>query len=257
MSVQREVCWKQVFFQPVKICADGHHGPASRIANRLRAATNRRCYIFKDRRFVLIAADFPCTSMDTRNIAEKMDLALLVETLERELEHEPDLAIKHKPRLQRLLEEFPVNMDELQTFAHFDPSRNYTRNLISTDNETYALMLLCWNPGKYSPVHDHPTDGCWVKIIQGNVNEVRYEKQNGKLIESSNVVLTSGVTYMDDSFGLHKVGNPHAKLNAISMHLYSPPYEKCRVWFDTDNVHKSSVSVANYYSEFGKKVEYS
>ncbi|KAF1776252.1 RmlC-like jelly roll fold [Phytophthora cactorum] len=168
-----------------------------------------------------------------------------------------DLAQLHKPKLQQLLEDFPVNMEELQRFAHFDPSRNYTRNLISTDNETYALMLLCWNPGKYSPVHDHPTDGCWVKIIQGQVNEVRYEKQNGKLVETSNVVFTSGVTYMDDSFGLHKVGNPHAEINAISMHLYSPPYEKCCVWFDTDNADKSSVSVANYYTEYGEKVEYS
>ncbi|KAG1688754.1 hypothetical protein DVH05_008758 [Phytophthora capsici] len=186
-----------------------------------------------------------------------MDLAQLVETLERELGRDPEIAIKHKPKLQKLLEDFPVNMEELQRFAHFDPSRNYTRNLISTDNETYALMLLCWNPGKYSPVHDHPSDGCWVKVIQGHVNEVRYEKQNGKLVETSNVVFTSGVTYMDDSFGLHKVGNPHEETNAISMHLYSPPYEKCRVWFDTEDANQSSVSVANYYTEYGEKVEYS
>ncbi|EGZ29860.1 hypothetical protein PHYSODRAFT_476031 [Phytophthora sojae] len=186
-----------------------------------------------------------------------MDLAQLVETLERELGRDPELAIKHKPKLQQLLEDFPVNMEELQRFAHFDPSRNYTRNLISTDNETYALMLLCWNRGKYSPIHDHPTDGCWVKVIQGHVNEVRYQKQDDKLVETSNIVLTSGVTYMDDSFGLHKVGNPSQECDAISMHLYSPPYEKCRVWFDTEDADKSSVSVANYYTEYGEKVEFS
>ncbi|RLN57572.1 hypothetical protein BBJ28_00018331 [Nothophytophthora sp. Chile5] len=191
--------------------------------------------------------------------AVPMDLAQLVETLERELERSPELPIKNKPKLQQLLEcvNFPVNMAELQQFAHFDPSRNYTRNLISTDNETYALMLLCWNRGKYSPIHDHPTDGCWVKVIQGFVNEVRYQRQDGKLVETSNVVLTSGVTYMDDSLGLHKVGNPHAEIDAISMHLYAPPYEKCHVWLDTEHADKSSVSVANYYTEFGQKVEYS
>ncbi|KAF4323229.1 hypothetical protein BBO99_00003051 [Phytophthora kernoviae] len=181
----------------------------------------------------------------------------LVETLERELERDPQIAMKNKPKLQKLLEDFPVNMTELQRFAHFDPSRNYTRNLISTDNETYALMLLCWNRGKYSPIHDHPSDGCWVKVIQGHVNEVRYERQNGKLVESSNVVFTSGVTYMDDSLGLHKVGNPHSELDAISMHLYSPPYEKCHVWFDVEDADKASVSVANYYTEYGEKVEFS
>ncbi|KAK1947428.1 hypothetical protein P3T76_001438 [Phytophthora citrophthora] len=33
-----------------------------------------------------------------------MDLAQLVETLERELGRDPELAIKHKPKLQQLLE---------------------------------------------------------------------------------------------------------------------------------------------------------
>jgi cysteine dioxygenase len=146
-------------------------------------------------------------------------------------------------------------MKELQRFAMFDPSRNYTRNLISTDHETYALMLLCWNKGKYSPIHDHPSDGCWVKVIQGTVNEVRYEKRNGKLAETSNICLNNGVTYMDDSLGYHKVGNPSTEIDAITMHLYSPPYEKCRVWFDTEDSEKSSIAVSNYYSEFGQKVE--
>lgn len=149
-----------------------------------------------------------------------------------------------------------MSSDELQQFTHFDASRNYTRNLISTDHETYALMLICWNRGKYSPIHDHPSDGCWVKVIQGFVHEVRYQRDGPTLVETANTVLTSGVTYMDDSLGLHKIGNPHAEVDAITMHLYSPPYEKCRVWFDPSDADKSSVAVSNYYTEFGQKVEY-
>lgn len=203
------------------------------------------------------AASFEIPLKAPQKTAGSMDLSQLVETLERELEVNPEVAIKNKPKLKKLLEDFPVNMKELKRFAHFDPSRNYTRNLISTDNETYALMLLCWNRGKYSPIHDHPSDGCWVKVIQGYVNEVRYRPEHGKLVETSNVTFTKGVTYMDDSLGLHKVGNPNLTVDAISMHLYSPPYEKCRVWFDTEDADKSSVSVANYYTEYGEKVEYS
>ena len=37
----------------------------------------------------------------------------------------------------------------------FDASKNYTRNLIATDDETFTLMLLCWNADKESPIHDH------------------------------------------------------------------------------------------------------
>lgn len=40
-------------------------------------------------------------NMDT---GAPMDLAQLVETLERELGRDPELAVKHKPKLQQLLE---------------------------------------------------------------------------------------------------------------------------------------------------------
>jgi cysteine dioxygenase len=146
-------------------------------------------------------------------------------------------------------------MQELHAFAHFDASRNYTRNLISTDHETYALMLLCWNRGKYSPIHDHPSDGCWVKAVQGEIHEVRYARDGAQLVETASVRLTSGVTYMDDSLGFHKVGNPRDDTDAITMHLYAPPYDKCRIWFDPADADKSSIAVSTYYSEFGEKVE--
>ncbi|TYZ63172.1 hypothetical protein PybrP1_002067 [[Pythium] brassicae (nom. inval.)] len=187
------------------------------------------------------------------------DLAALVAALEAELLHneqQKHLPLHKKTNLQALLESYEPDMDELAQFVHFDASRNYTRNLISTDHETYALMVLCWNRGKYSLIHDHPSDGCWVKVVQGFVNEVRYQKQGGALAETANVVLSSGVTYMDDSLGLHKVGNPREDVDAITMHLYSPPYEKCRVWFDPSDADKSSVAVSTYYTEFGEKVEF-
>jgi cysteine dioxygenase len=46
--------------------------------------------------------------------------------------------------------------------------------LIATDGATFSLMLLCWNPGKFSPIHDHPSDGCWLRVLEGAVQEVRY-----------------------------------------------------------------------------------
>lgn len=45
---------------------------------------------------------------------------------------------------------------EWREYALFDCMKNYTRNLIATDDETFTLLLLCWNPDKGSPIHDHP-----------------------------------------------------------------------------------------------------
>jgi len=183
----------------------------------------------------------------------------LVEVIEEEVcDNEPgvdNMPFDKKSRIEDALKKFSGSMDELQRFALFDYSKNYVRNLIATDHETYALILLCWSPGKYSPIHDHPCDGCWVKAIKGAVNEVRYQadKETGKLVEVQDETFDSGVTYMHDSMGYHKVGNPHPEEGAITLHLYSPPVEKCSFWLNTDDVSESKQGVCTYYSEYGVK----
>jgi hypothetical protein len=49
-----------------------------------------------------------------------------------------------------------LGLGEWRKYALFDSSKHYTRNLIATDDETFTLLLLCWNPAKESPIHDHP-----------------------------------------------------------------------------------------------------
>mmetsp|Transcript_32952 Transcript_32952/g.75894 ORF Transcript_32952/g.75894 Transcript_32952/m.75894 type:complete len:159 (-) Transcript_32952:749-1225(-) len=67
---------------------------------------------------------------------------------------------------------------DLATYAHFEPTRNYTRNLVATDGKHFTLLLLCWNPGHESPIHNHPCDGCWMKVVKGTVQECRYEESS-------------------------------------------------------------------------------
>lgn len=62
----------------------------------------------------------------------------------------------------------------LSRHSYMDPSKKYSRNLIATDDERYTLLMVCWNPGKESPIHDHPSDGCWMRVMHGNIQESRY-----------------------------------------------------------------------------------
>lgn len=144
---------------------------------------------------------------------------------------------------------------DMHRHAHFDTTRNYTRNLISTDHETYTLLLLCWNPNMASPIHDHPCDGCWMQTVSGQVQEKRYCKDplTGFLTCTHDETFHEGqVAFIDDSMGLHSVGNPSASLPAITLHLYSPPFEKCKIWLDER--HKPSTSLMCNYTEHGSKV---
>lgn len=47
------------------------------------------------------------------------------------------------------------------------------------------------------------------------------------------------VAYIDDSIGLHKVINRSLENPAVTLHIYTPPYVKCRV-FDSERVGKDN-----------------
>ena len=150
-----------------------------------------------------------------------------------------------------------LSQDDYLKFAKFDYSRGYTRNLVGTDNKTYTLLVLCWTPGKFSPIHDHPCDGCWMKVLQGQVNECRYvttsTTSDGSLECIQDVTADEGeVIYIEDSMGLHKVGNPSPDIPAVTLHLYSPPFQQCKIWLD-ENRSPNQVTMCNF-SEYGKSV---
>jgi len=128
----------------------------------------------------------------------------------------------------RLFRQTNISPCDWQKYALFDKNKQYTRNLISTDHETYTLLLLCWNPGQESPIHDHPCDGCWLKVLVGGIQEIRYDT---KLNPVSQIDCRAGeISYITNNLGYHKVGNP-TRTPAVTLHLYAPPFESCRCWY--------------------------
>ena len=86
--------------------------------------------------------------------------------------------------------------------------------------------MLVWNPHKESPIHDHPCNGCWVRVLENSVKEMVYEKnaENQLEVTADNLYEEGGVTWMHDIKGYHKIGNPNDSI-AVTMHVYSPPFE--------------------------------
>jgi len=112
-------------------------------------------------------------------------------------------------KLTRLLEDLDLSLGELSRYAHFCNSKKYTRNLIASD-KNFTLMLLCWTPGKESPIHDHPCEGCWMRVCTGRIRETVYQRHasSNSLSELKSRAGNAGdVLYVDDSIGLHKVGS--------------------------------------------------
>lgn len=160
-------------------------------------------------------------------------------------------------KLKQLMLDYPSKYDDWKTYAFGDRSRAYTRNLVDEGNGKSNLLILCWTPGKGSPIHDHADAHCVMKILQGSLSETRYDfpKDNGKALEPVTETLyeENEVTYMADELGLHKISNPDPEIMAVSLHLYTPPNaakEGCNI-FDEKTGRRSHVCQNNFYSRFG------
>ncbi|OJJ04083.1 hypothetical protein ASPVEDRAFT_43532 [Aspergillus versicolor CBS 583.65] len=134
--------------------------------------------------------------------------------------------------IQRLMERYTSNQDDWLRFALGDSTRSYTRNLIDEGNGKSNLLILVWNPGRSSAIHDHANAHCVMKVLKGTLQETLYTWPDQERIEHGQVsppqvkkVTTYGenqVTYMSDKLGLHKIHNPDPNNVAISLHrMYS------------------------------------
>lgn len=106
----------------------------------------------------------------------------------------------------------------------------YTRNCLA-DTENFELILLCWQAGQFSPIHDHGGEECWVKIIDGDFKETIYtQNPNGNLERvRSNYAKTDDITYMTDTMGFHRLKNQSSQ-RSLSLHLYAKPIRNCQIF---------------------------
>lgn len=163
-------------------------------------------------------------------------------------------------------------------FALGDPSRAYTRNLIDDVNGNANLLILVWNPGKSSPAHCHSNAHCLMKVLSGTLEETLYSWPEGAspmqpreateadiaprkpsherqmTVLRKSILGRDEVTYINDSLGVHRIGNMTDQV-AISLHLYTPPWAAkygCQIFNEkTGQVHRTTQ--CGFYSIDGVK----
>ncbi|XP_063312996.1 cysteine dioxygenase type 1 [Pelobates fuscus] len=159
--------------------------------------------------------------------------------------------------VQNIVESYESNPLDWAKYAKFDQYR-YTRNLVDEGNGKFNLMILCWGEGHGSSIHDHTDSHCFLKILQGNLKETLYDwpkKKNGAMVQKSEGVLKLNTcAYINDSIGLHRVENPSHTETAVSLHLYSPPFDQCHT-FDQRTGHKNVVKMT-FWSKHGERTPF-
>lgn len=142
----------------------------------------------------------------------------------------------------QFLSEHPVEVETITKYFHW--SRNfYTRNLIYKDAR-FELMAICWDKGQVSRVHNHSEQKCWMMVPVGrlrgqNFRVVDIDEKTGfcKLEETDEFDLSDCLAAkVELEEPVHQILNlPEFDERAVSLHIYSKPYDKCLSYCrDTD-----------------------
>ena len=129
-------------------------------------------------------------------------------------------------------------------------SECYTRNCI-VENEKFELILLCWEKGQITPIHDHGGEECWVKIIEGEFRETIYKVDEAGELRTikSTISRTGDISYMVDFMGCHRLENL-SDARSMSLHLYAKPIRKCNAFDEGSRKFVNRDLVYSTVSEF-------
>jgi len=160
-----------------------------------------------------------------------------IQTLVEGLRQLPQEAFDQTETVRRFLQETPVDAESLSPYLTWD-RQHYTRNLIDR-TPLYELMAICWETGQASSVHNHRDQMCWMAVPMGrlqveNFHLVHQDLQAGRCqLEPLNTVEMNlhNPCAVDPSDPVHRVVNAREfNQRAVSLHVYSRPFETCVVY---------------------------
>ena len=128
-------------------------------------------------------------------------------------------------RWQRDLE---VCFEELADRIRFSPT-GYQRNLVR-EGPFYRMLVLCWTPGQFSPIHDHAGSTCAVRVIRGTASETVCQQTEHEVLQQTSHWV-SGDVFGGSDGDIHAVGNfaPN-DTPLVTLHVYSPPLTRMSLY---------------------------
>jgi cysteine dioxygenase len=149
-----------------------------------------------------------------------------------------------------------VDPASLEPFLYFC-DEHYTRNLVHR-TPIFELIAICWHIGQKSPIHNHCNQECWMAAPVGRV-----QVHNFKLIRKDDataycelapskhfVIDRDSPQDVDPGEPIHLVVNPSSYgARAVTLHVYSKPYDTCEV-YDMKTNHYKFAKLINT-TEFG------
>ena len=131
--------------------------------------------------------------------------------------------------VSKFLDKKTLNKNEINDYSLF-LNHKYARNLVYKDRN-FEILVVCWKPGQKAPIHGHEGEKCWMRIEAGSLQISNYRLLSSnpislKLLSQDH--LDEGC--LDGPAEIHSVENISNE-NAISLHVYTKPFNKCDVFY--------------------------
>lgn len=216
-------------------------------------------------RRMLASVPNPVPGLPPENNNNFVDLPTLVKQLCDELPPHPAVGAPINgsvvARVKEVLQQTRLNPREWEQHAVYRRGR-YTRNIVGYSPNQFIALLLCWEKGQQSPIHDHSGAHCFIKMLSGQLRERKFawaadgtvgteEAGEAPLMDASKQ--EKSVSFMHDSLGLHRIENPSSTEVAVSLHIYSPPFRECLVFPPTGGTPKTAPMVSIFEPESARK----
>ncbi|QKF93501.1 cysteine dioxygenase type I [Fadolivirus algeromassiliense] len=119
--------------------------------------------------------------------------------------------------LRYLIETY--NGTDWESFIKFSNEKYLKNNVFS--NDQIDIFVICWNNNQKSGIHDHPENGCLLRLMQGSLQEDVYVKNNNDYEHiRTNYLHSNGISYKEGKSCIHNIINGDQK--TVSLHIYSP-----------------------------------
>jgi cysteine dioxygenase len=127
-------------------------------------------------------------------------------------------------RVRTLLEVSAVILNDVREFVVF-ASDHYRRNLLGI-GPWQEILVICWQSGQRSPIHNHAASTCGLKVLGGVCTETIFDHSPcGQVVALSSQDLGIGYVCTSEDADTHQVSNLQTEgQNLVTAHIYSPPF---------------------------------
>lgn len=157
-------------------------------------------------------------------MSSEISLPQLVNVLQREW------SVMNPARMQNVLDRLVITPEQTQLHARFS-DRRYARNLVHKDRD-FEIMVMCWNAGQRSSIHDHAGSLGGIRILQGELTECLFARAaNGMIKSLSSADYAVEQTRVEETSLIHQISNLQAEnARTVSVHIYIPPLIRMNVY---------------------------